>query len=267
MVKSESFTCNLCKKTYSSASSLCNHRSKIHKITRLPKNGNLVTNRLPKNGNQKSELIEISNDLTLCKYCNKKLASRHSRWRHEQICKNKELMEIKNKLDIQTLNNNINNGTINNTINNNIVINNYNEDNLKYISDEFIKRMFVYMGKDNQSHLPIPKVIENIKFNPSHKENNNVKITNTRSRTGLKYHNNKWMTVKKEELLNELFNLGVKILNEWAKDRTEILTQSMIENYEKYILFSKHFKKEDIKEELNLKAYIYTKNHMEDLDK
>jgi hypothetical protein len=109
--------------------------------------------------------------------------------------------------------------------------------------------------------------IENIKFNPNHKENNNVKITNTRSPTGLKYHNNKWMTVKKEELLNELFNLGIKMLNEWAKDKTEILTQSMIDNYEKYILFSKHFKKEDIKEELNLKAYIYSKNHLSDLDK
>ena len=162
MVKNEHFTCNICNKMFSSTSSLCNHRSKIHNITRLPKIGNMVTNRLPKNGNQKSELIIISNEHNICKYCYKKLSTRHSRWRHEQICKNKELIEIKNKLEIQTQNNINNNGSINTnngTINNNIVINNYNEDNLKYISDEFIKRMFIYMGRDNELHLPIPKVI------------------------------------------------------------------------------------------------------------
>ena len=35
-------------------------------------------------------------------------------------------------------------------------------------------------------------MIENIKFNSQHKENNNVKITNMRSKVAMVYDNNKW---------------------------------------------------------------------------
>ena len=59
-----------------------------------------------------------------------------------------------------------NNGTINN-----ITINNYMNDNIDYISEAFIKRMFDHLKNKDEHHIPIPKVIENIKFNPRHKEN------------------------------------------------------------------------------------------------
>ena len=44
-------------------------------------------------------------------------------------------------------------------------------------------------------------MIENIKFNPNHKENNNVKITNMRSKVAMIYDNNKWLTVDNKEYM------------------------------------------------------------------
>ena len=74
-------------------------------------------------------------------------------------------------------NNIINNGTINQTI----TINNYTNDNLEYISEKFKDRLFDNLLSYSERLFPLPRLLENIKFNPNHKENNNVKITSDRS--------------------------------------------------------------------------------------
>ena len=77
--------------------------------------------------------------------------------------------------------------------------------------------MFNHLKNTDEHHIPIQKVIENIKFNPNHKENNNVKISNMRSKVGMKYDDNKWLTVDKNEMLNELYKLGEDMLALWQK--------------------------------------------------
>jgi len=53
-----SYKCDLCNKYYINQNNLLNHMNKYH-------NDNIIENG--------------------CKYCNKKLANRYSRWRHEQL--------------------------------------------------------------------------------------------------------------------------------------------------------------------------------------
>ena len=139
MVKSEQYTCKICDKQYSSASSIWNHRTKIH-------NNNIDPSKHSVNINEdkSKHIVNIISPLEIetikeykCRNCNKFYKYKQSRWFHEKSCnetinKNKEIVEKKNNTSIQTQNNitkngnnNTNNGTINNETINNITINNY----------------------------------------------------------------------------------------------------------------------------------------------
>ena len=258
--------CNECNKLYSSKQSLCNHNRKYHKT--------IIPIKIPTN------ILIISSyneDKIKCTHCKKKFSSYKNKWRHEnKYCKNKENgNNLNDKINIVATDNitptivpnntttNSNNKIINS--NNNIIINNYMNDNIEYISDAFIKKMFNHLKNEDEHHIPIQKVIENIKFNPYHKENNNIKITNMRSKVGMKYDDNKWSTVDKDQLLNDLYKLGGDMLALWAK-KTEFLTDDIKVYYERFNKISKKVLKTGIKEELNKTAYIYTKNNDNILD-
>ncbi len=70
MVKSERYTCNICNKQYSSASSIWNHRTKIHKNEHIDQ-GKYKVNINDDSGKQ---LVNINNIHSLefnCRKCNK----------------------------------------------------------------------------------------------------------------------------------------------------------------------------------------------------
>ena len=302
--------CKICDKQYSSIQSLCNHNKKFHNkinlsnLLNVTNIASIVTPILEKTlinvtKDEKDEHLVTSK--FLCKYCEKKFKRRQNKWVHEnKYCKKmKELANSANETQLElndsvntksgdisnvinsnnttttTTNNTTNNGTINN-----ITINNYKNDNLDYITDNYIKRMFTFLKNENDLHINLPKVIENIKFNPNHKENNNVKITNMRSKVGMKYDNNKWLTVDKDELLNELYKMTIDMLATWAK-KDEFLTDEMKMYYARFNAISKCVLNTNIKENINRKAYklktkskeeihkkayIYTKNNENILD-
>lgn len=280
------YICKICDKQYSSIQSLCNHNKKFHTKKITPDVSNSVSNSVSNLANSVNKSEQCVNNKYLCKHCAKGFNRRQSRWTHEnKFCKlrnvitdpsdtkqNNVIKESCNNTKSNTIINNgiiknktINNGTINNGTINNITINNYKNDNLDYISDKFIKRIFNYLKNDNDFHMPIPAVIENIKFNPNHKENNNVKITNMRSNVGLKYNDNKWLTVDKDELLNELYIMGMSMLSMWSK-KDNFLSDEMKKYYERFNKISKFVLEPNIKKEINKKAYIYTKNNDNILD-
>ena len=167
---------------------------------------------------------------------------------------------INKKLDPTIINNtpitNIINNTNNGVINNNITINNYMNDNIEYISDAFIKKMFNHLKNIKTHIIPIPKMIENIKFNSNHKENNNVKITNIRSKVAMVYDNNKWLTVDKKELLDELYIFATNLFKNWAEMK-DFITEEMKTNYKNFSKTSQIVLTKDFLEEINRKAYIY----------
>ena len=262
------FRCNICNKYYSSKQSLCNHNRKFHTNEKLPSvTASVTTSVTPSVTTSVTNSVPSVTNVTnyYCKYCNKIFKRRQTKWTHEnKYCKKQTIVTTEPAVTIINNNTNTNTNNNNGTINN-ITINNYSNDNIGYISDTFIKRIFKYLKNTAEYHIPIPRVIENIKFNPNHKENNNVKITNIRSKVGMKYDDNKWLTIDKDQLLNELFIKATDLLKKWS-EREGFMTNDMKNDYERFNKISKLALKIDIKEELNKKAYIYTKNNEVQLD-
>ena len=267
--------CKICNKQYKTIQSLCNHNTRFHKNTTIISlTSNVMTemsNVMTKTPNvmtEMSNIIDIVVEKTttyFCKYCNYEFKKRQNKWAHEKkYCKKKS--EIINKKPNTAIiynthiSNIINNNTNNGTINNNNTINNYMNDNIEYISDAFIKKMFNHLKNVKTHIIPIPRMIENIKFNPSHKENNNVKITNIRSKVAMIYDNNKWLTVDKKELLDELYIFATNLFKNWAEMK-DFITEEMKTNYKNFSKHSQIVLTKDFLEEINRKAYIYTKNN------
>ena len=83
MVKSEHYTCKICKRIYSSASSLCNHTTKFHKNNTYNHN-NSISQHKPQHNNS----IKMYN----CRKCDNTYKHQQSRSRHEKICMNIEII-------------------------------------------------------------------------------------------------------------------------------------------------------------------------------
>lgn len=100
MTDRSTLICDFCNKTYASYKSRWLHIKKYHTngdVICLPKNDVLPKSDVKmtsKNNNTKSVRYENS----VCKFCEKVLSDRKSRWKHEQICK-------KNDSEIETLKN------------------------------------------------------------------------------------------------------------------------------------------------------------------
>jgi hypothetical protein len=180
---------------------------------------------------------------------------------------------------ITNSNNNSNNTINHGTINQNIVINNYNNDNLEYISEKFKLNLFNNLLNSSDHQKPIPKLIENIKFNPKHKENNNVKITSDRSKIGLYYDDNRWQNslmnfdalqkaINKEDLLNNLCDYSLKIFKDYFEEYKDELPENIKEKYQNFshIAKLKSQLRKEIKEKIENIAYIFTKNNENELD-
>jgi hypothetical protein len=289
MVKSEQYTCKLCDKQYSSASSIWNHRTKKHKVNKDYHDNHMIIsdNPLIISDNDTSSNAIDKYKIYDCKYCKKQFKYFQNRWRHEKICKhknseiiekdkNKDIIEKNNNTSIQTQNiitkngnNNTNNGTINNETINNITINNYGNEDKSYISENFMLNIISKIIKNDDNIIEaMPNLIKNIHFNQNHKDNNNIKINNIRSSIARTYKNNKWMHEDKKKLLSQTHDNSVKFTENWADENKEIVpknTKDKIKDY-KQIHSKICDNKKKILDEITKLAYIYYKNYMEEKD-
>jgi len=100
MTDRSTLICDYCNKTYVSYKSRWLHIKKYHTksdVICLPQNDVHVypdVKMTSKNNNEKS----VRSENSICKFCEKVLSDRKSRWKHEQICK-------KNNSEIETLKN------------------------------------------------------------------------------------------------------------------------------------------------------------------
>ncbi len=252
MINAVKYECNICNKNYKTYHSLWTHNNKFH------------------------EKKEKKQEYT-CKYCKKIYDNKNKKYYHQKKCNNLQESNITEPMNT-TINNNITNnitntntgnGTINTgTIKQNIIINNYGNDNLEYISENFKLNLFNNLLKLSDHQKPIPRLIENIKFNPNHKENNNVKITSDRSKIGFYYNNNKWKAVNKDYLLNDMCDCGLKIFKKFFEEYKDKLSDDIKQNYENFLYMTKI--KSDLRKEMTEKieniAYIFTINNEDKLD-
>lgn len=266
--KCEGRECTICNKKYANYKSLWSHNKKFHPVKVVV----IATPDVP---------LKKHN----CIYCEKTFNDKSNKYKHQKIChvkKEEETVEIKEELNelkkeiekLKKVNPNINNGNINNgTVNNNIVINNYDKDNMDYITDKF-KQKILNMIPNDQVNV-IPKLLENIKFNSNHKENNNFKINSDRSKICFKFKDNQWISDNKNKSLNELLDYGNKIVKQFYEEGIEVLDDEKKEEYHNFQdkIFKKLKKQVDkqnkkdnilrnqIMKEIENIAYTYTKNN------
>ena len=243
------YSCTDCNKKYKSYQSLWNHNNKFH--------------------DKVEKKLEYK-----CKFCDKIFDNRHKKCYHQKNCKNIIDNNISSTIKdtaITTINNNTNsNNKIINTNSNNktIIINNYGNDNLEYISEKFKDKLFKNLLDEEEYNIPLPKLLENIKFNPNHKENHNVKIKSDRSKIGFYYDQNKWKAMNKNELLDDLCNYSLKILSKYFEEQKDTLSEDIISQFQQFshIAKLKSTLREQIKDKIENIAYIFTINNEDELD-
>ena len=167
------------------------------------------------------------NSAFFCDFCGKNFTRAYGLTCHLKTCKAKKLVENENDKDkkieeliknqekmkdqmkemvekllinssVTTTNNNHNNHNSHNTINNTIHINNYGNENIDYLKGDYLNNLL------EGAFTAIPKLIENIHFNPQHPENHNIKITNKKEPYIKVRKNNKWELQDKKEILETL---------------------------------------------------------------
>ena len=145
----------------------------------------------------------------------------------EELIQNQEKMkeEMKNMVEKLLINSSINttnnyhnnsynnsNNNSNNTINNTIHINNYGNENTDYLQGDYLTNLL------QGAFTAIPKLIENIHFNPQHPENHNIKITNKKEPYVKIRKNDKWELQDKKETLETLVDDKYYILEDHYAD-------------------------------------------------
>ena len=215
--------CEYCKGTFSRLDSLHRH----YKICRI-KNKNKVSDK----DKQIEQLVDVIKDQ------NERIKD-HEKEKAELIEVMKEQMKetVENLIidmsnkdgggigNTHTVNNNNYNYTNYNTINNTIHINNYGCENINYLDKDYLNNLL------EGAFTALPKLIENIHFNPEHPENHNIKITNKKQPFVKVLKNDQWHLQDKQETLDHLLDEKYYMLEtHYAKlEEKEKLTGKMEE--------------------------------------
>jgi hypothetical protein len=232
LIKWMDYYCKQCKKQYSSYKSLWNHNTKYHTPQ---KTSNYYFTPQKSSKSELSKPIEniTSNNLN-CKYCNKLCSRLDNLKRHENTCKNKndiinenEILKKENEMfkkefdnmksqllqlinqnkihpkTLQKINNNISNSNNNNS-NNKIINNTYVKFDRVDISKLLSKKEII--GILNKKLLSIEEAIKTVHFNEKLPEYSNIYITNMRDNNAYVFDGTSFITVSKDEVINELIN-------------------------------------------------------------
>lgn len=270
MSDTNDYRCMFCEKYYKSPSSRSNHIRKYHKDCVVVKEQQVNLSVVVKK-QQKSELLN-------CKHCTKLLADRTSKWRHEKICNQGKLIEIKKDNDIlktqvnelitkvnNSLNNNNNHnqqisGDNNNTLNNSgCILNIVNNDNLSFITPEFFKKLLKETLFEEDHQNVIPKVIQEVKFNKDHPENHNIKMDDKKKKTAEVFTKDGWKKIDEDVCIDYLTKRGYQIFRNLSDIHENQIKGRYIESKES---FTENFLNGNIKEGTNNKMKdVVTKAH------
>jgi hypothetical protein len=160
------FECKICNKNYKSYNSLGNHNRKFHqsiKNKKLSENIGKISETNNKLSEKLGKISENNNTIIMkvynCRKCNKIYYNLQSRWSHEKICNNNNIILYDNKIEqlenkIIELENKIsNNNIITNNTNNGITNTNNGTINNNNTTNNIIKVTFgavcIYFAKQN----------------------------------------------------------------------------------------------------------------------
>jgi hypothetical protein len=228
--------CTICNKNYSSYKSLWNHNKLFH----ISQKNTLQHKKTPKSisTHNYTQLLEENSDIK-CNYCSKIFSRHDSLTRHLHTCKVKlsnetklkeeyellknefnnfknEMMETQKKLinvlnqnkihpkTLNKINNNCNNNNSNNNSNNKIINNTYVKFDRVDISKVLSKKEIV--GILNKKLQSLEEVIKLVHFNEKLPEYSNIYITNMRDNNAYVFNGINFITVSKDEVINDLIN-------------------------------------------------------------
>lgn len=181
-----------------------------------------------------------------CESCGKYFKRKDNLKRHkERYCRalndlkneNKQLIEEKLILEkkLEQLNSDlINKPTqiINNTIN----INGFGNENLGYLSNQYIRALL------SVPFNALPKLIKDIHCNPDHPENHNIKKTNKKDKLISIYQDGKWIYEDKNKLLDNLMDEKMAILENSVDDTLDAKKLERFEDFK-----GQYYKDESLK--------------------
>jgi len=124
----------------------------------------------------------------------------------------KEILQDLLKNNQGTINNTViinNNSTTTNNINtvNNININNFGDENMSYLTHEFLSYCLMNPKQG------MTKLIKNIHYNQEYPENHNVRCKSLKQNVFEKYIDSEWRVCDASNTLDELIKKGYRILN------------------------------------------------------
>jgi hypothetical protein len=252
------YKCDKCNKYYKTYQTLWKHNKEFHKnnnsstIIKSDKSLNGSENSLKKSddGLKKFDNIKTYE----CRKCNKIYNNKQSRWSHEQKCEEtnqNEIEDLKNTINelkkqvssilqekgkihhktLQKINNQINN---NGNINNGQIINNTfvkfgDVDYQRILDNKQVKHIL------NQQFMSIEESIKLIHFNKDLPEYNNVFITNMRDDIGYIFNGKEFISVKKNEMINELIDSHIKEINLSLEKHKNNLNDKYVNRLEKFL--------------------------------
>lgn len=139
-----------------------------------------------------------------------------------------------------TINNNTTNITNNITNNVNIYVMPFGEENTSYITSDFLTNC---LRRRDKGFL---ELLQYIHFNPEHKENHNIRITNKRDNYIQKHDGEMWQYENKKKVLDELFKKGDEILdNHYYDNETDLRKKICINVMNKVDDFIKSLNKKE----------------------
>ena len=247
------YTCNICNKNYKSYQSLWNHNKKFHYNNIIEKTSN-VTNSDTKMSLNVTKKYE-------CIYCNKNFNYRQNKYQHEKTCK----IKINNDSKINQLENTVNElknqvslllkekgkihhktlQKINNQLNNNISNNIHNINNGSIINNTYVKfgeleykKVFNYKQIKhilNKQYQSLEESIKQIHFNEELPEYNNIFITNMKDDLAYVFNGKEFISVRKNEMLNELIDIHTKEINLSLEKNKNKLNEKYVTRLEKFL--------------------------------
>lgn len=194
----ENFVCDNCGKEFSRKSSLIRHNSRC-KFNCDNINNEVLSNIV-------SKLADMS--------------AEHQKQQEAWDSERKEYRKIISDLSKE------NTKTINQTFNQNnqIIINNHGEEDLKYITAEYLTELLKI------PYNSIPQLVKQIHFNPEHPENHNLKITNKKLPYIQVYMDKQWHLKDKKEVIENIVDKSMGILDDHF-DEQDKLNESQKERY------------------------------------
>lgn len=175
-----------------------------------------------------NELVrkEYNNKTYDCPYCSTKFNAYQNRHRHMKTCKEADKIQkesiiklleeqnalLREQLDIQknavtSINTPhiVNNITHNNTIN--ITLNSFGHEDTSHLTHELLSHCLLNPTKG------LPKLIDNIHYNPNIPSNHNLRYKSTKNSSLEKYEDEHWIECDTSNTLDELIRKGYRILN------------------------------------------------------